>query len=158
VTKEEKYGLLSRWADSIECFVDECLFKDAGELDKKPSSQQRAVLQDIDAGHTDISIASGHGTGKSTLLSWVILWVGLFKYDAKIPSTAPTAPQLTRLLLPEVRKWTEKLPIELKNAVTVKNDSVAFETGNIAIARTARKEAPEGLQGFHASFFMLDYR
>lgn len=152
MTKEEKYQLLSRWADSIECFVDECLFNGAGDSDKKPSSQQRAVLQDIDVGETDISIASGHGTGKSTLLSWVILWVGLFKYDAKIPSTAPTAPQLTRLLLPEVRKWTEKLPIELKKAVTVKNDSVAFESGNIAIARTARKEAPEGLQGFHASF------
>lgn len=93
-----------------------------------------------------------HNTGKSTLLSWIILWVGLFKFDAKIPSTAPTAPQLTRLLLPEVRKWREKLPKELKEAVTVKNDSVAFDTGNIAIARTARKEAPEGLQGFHASF------
>lgn len=146
MTKEQ---LLGRWADSIERFVDECLFK---KETRKPSSQQRAVLQDIDAGIKDISIASGHGTGKSTLLSWVILWVGLFKYDAKIPATAPTAPQLTRLLLPEVRKWAEKLPIELKNAVTVKNDSVSFSTGNIAIARTARKEAPEGLQGFHATY------
>jgi hypothetical protein len=93
-----------------------------------------------------------HNTGKTSLLSWVILWVGLFKYDAKIPCTAPTAPQLVRLLLPEVRKWREKLPRELKEAVIVKNDSVAFSTGNVAVARTARKEAPEGLQGFHATY------
>lgn len=141
--------ILTRWALSIEKFVDECLFR--GEK-RKPSSQQRRVLQDIDAGKSDISIKSGHGTGKTSLLSWVILWVGLFKYDAKIPCTAPTAPQLVRLLLPEVRKWREKLPKELKEAVIVKNDSVAFSTGNIAVARTARKEAPEGLQGFHATY------
>lgn len=141
--------IVERWAGSIELFVDECLFR--GET-RKPSSQQRRVLQDIDAGETDISIASGHGTGKTSLLSWVILWVGLFKYDAKIPCTAPTAPQLVRLLLPEVRKWREKLPKELKDAVIVKNDGVAFSTGNFAVARTARKEAPEGLQGFHATF------
>lgn len=141
--------LLQRWALSIESFVDECLFVDS---DKSPSTQQRRVLQDIDNGATDISISSGHGTGKSTLLSWIILWVGLFKYDAKIPATAPTAPQLVRLLLPEVRKWRERLPKELKDCVTVKNDSIAFCNNNQCVARTARKEAPEGLQGFHATF------
>ena len=152
IVKREKMTekeLLKRWGNSIEIFVDECLF---AKSDRKPSSQQRAVLQDIDAGIKDISISSGHGTGKSTLLSWVILWVGLFKYDAKIPATAPTAPQLTRLLLPEVRKWREKLPKELKECVTVKNDSVAFCNNNQCVARTARKEAPEGLQGFHATY------
>jgi len=141
--------LLERWAGNIELFVTECLFKDEKRM---PTGQQIRVLRDIDAGETDISIASGHGTGKTSLLSWVILWVGLFKYDAKIPCTAPTAPQLVRLLLPEVRKWSDKLPRELKRCVVVKNDSVAFDSGNIAIARTARKEAPEGLQGFHATF------
>jgi len=46
--------LLERWASSIELFVDECLF---AKSDKSPSHQQRAVLQDIDAGVKDISIA-----------------------------------------------------------------------------------------------------
>ena len=139
-----------KWSKSIESFVLDCLFFSIE--DRKPTLQQLNVLRDIDAGETDISIASGHGTGKTTLLSWVILWVGLFKSDAKIPCTAPTAPQLIRLLLPEVRKWREKLPMQLQKVVTVKNDSISFETGNFAIARTARREAPEGLQGFHATF------
>jgi hypothetical protein len=139
-----------KWSNSVESFVLDCLF--ATIKDRHPSTQQLNVLRDIDAGETDISIASGHGTGKTTLLSWIILWVGLFKQDAKIPCTAPTAPQLVALLLPEVRKWREKLPVQMQEFVTVKNDSISFNTGNFAIARTARKEAPEGLQGFHATF------
>ena len=131
--------------------MDECLCIDP---DDNASTDQRLVLQAIDEGHTDIAIKSGHGTGKTTLLSWVIIWVGLFKLDSKIPCTAPTAPQLVRLLIPEVRKWREKMPNELKGAITVKNDSVAFTGGNQAIARTARKEAPEGLQGFHATWLV----
>lgn len=139
------HQMLTRWADSIEIFVIEA-------LGANPSNQQIAVLKDIDAGHTDIAIKSGHGTGKSTLLSWIILWVGMFKYDAKIPATAPTAPQLIKLLIPEVRKWRDKLPPQLKDQITINNDAIKFSTGNECTPRTARKEAPEGLQGFHAEF------
>lgn len=140
--------MLDEWAESIELFVVECLGADPSE------NQQLEVLRDIDRGEKDIAIKSGHGTGKTTLLAWIILWVGLFKYDAKAPSTAPTAAQLVRLLIPEVKKWRDNLPVELKNAVNVKNDSIAFDTGNVAVARTARKESPEGLQGFHATFLL----
>jgi hypothetical protein len=95
-----------------------------------------------------------HNTGKSSLMAWVNLWVGLFKYDAKLPVTAPTAPQLRTLLLPEIAKWRERLPKELKREVEVQADKVVYGSGNVATARTARKEAPEGLQGFHASYLM----
>ena len=137
--------MLNEWAYDIDLFAREALGFIA-------SSQQLAVFQDINNGVKDIAVKSGHGTGKTTLLAIVIIWVGLFKYDSKIPATAPTAPQLIRLLLPEVRKWRDALPVQLKEAITVKSDSISFTTGNICIPRTARKEAPEGLQGFHATF------
>lgn len=140
-------AILERWAGSIELFVIEALCA-------TPTEQQLAVLQDIDAGYTDIAIKSGHGTGKSGMLSWIILWAGFFHYDTKIPATAPTAPQLTRLLIPEVRKWVDKLPQQLKEAVTVNQDIIKFTNDNIAVPRTARKEAPEGLQGFHATYLV----
>ena len=149
MTKDEQYTLYKRWGNSIELFVKECLFANSN---KKPTTQQVQALEAIDTGEKDISITSGHGTGKTSLLSWVVIWVGLFKYDAKTPITAPTASQLIRLLLPEVKKWQDALPKELKNAIQVKTDSISFDTGNIAVPRTARKEAPEGLQGFHATF------
>jgi len=136
---------LTEWANSIELFVIEA-------LQAKPTSQQILVLKDIDAGHKDISVKSGHGSGKSTIMSWVIIWTGLFKYDCKIPITAPTAPQLTRLLLPEVKKWQKNLPEELQLSIEVLSDSIKFSSGNFAIPRTARKGASEALQGFHATF------
>lgn len=140
-------NVYTRWTESIELFAYEA-------LQAEPSNQQLEVLRDIDAGVRDIAIKSGHGTGKTSLLSWVILWAGLFHFDSKIPATAPTAPQLIRLLIPEVRKWKENLPEPLKNAVTVNNDQIKFTNGNFCAPRTARKEAPEGLQGFHATFLV----
>lgn len=144
MTPQVKEKLID-WSKSIELFVKEA-------LNAKPTSQQLEVLQDIDNGYKDISVKSGHGSGKSTVMSWVIIWVGLFKYDSKIPITAPTSPQLTRLLLPEVRKWQKNLPLELKDSIEVMSDSIKFSSGNFAIPRTARRGASEALQGFHATF------
>ena len=96
-------------------------------------------------------------TGKTTLLSWIVLWWGSFRDDVKIPMTAPTSHQLYDLLLPEVRKWWEKLPDVLKNSVEIKTEKIDFPQG-FAVARTARKEQPEALQGFHATnlAFIID--
>ena len=151
--QKERDQMIVDWGNSIELFVKEALGVNLYfPEDKNYDEQQLWVLQDIDNGERNIAIASGHGTGKTALLAWIILWVGLFKYDAKIPVTAPTAPQLIRLLIPEVKKWANVLPKELKNSVNVKQDHISFTTENICVARTARKEAPEGLQGFHATF------
>lgn len=148
MTKEIE-NLIRRWAGSIEKFVDEGINPAKGVTD-----QQRQVLRDIDNGYKNISVKSGHGTGKTTIMSWVILWVGFFKYDAKIPITAPTSAQLTRLLLPEVKKWQKNLPSELKNSVEVLTDRITFSNDNFGIPRTARKGESEGLQGFHATFLL----
>ncbi len=127
-------------------------------LKAEPTEDQETVLNDIDNGERKISIRSGHGTGKTSMLSWIILWWGLFKDDAKIPMTAPAAPQLYDLLLPEIRKWRDKLPLQLKKEVDIKSERVDFENGNFAVARTARKDQPEALQGFHATniLFIID--
>jgi len=151
--------LLISLAKSIKTFVivgifhisiDEYLALE--DLKNYPSKQQYSVLEDIDNGIKDISISSGHGTGKTALLAWIVLYIGLFKLDAKIPMTAPSSSQLTVLLLPEVKKWMQKLPIELQRCIKIKHDSIDFTNNNTAVARTARKETPEALQGFHASF------
>lgn len=119
-------------------------------LQATPSEQQMEVLEAIDEGEKAIAIRSGHGTGKTSLLSWIALWVGLSKYDAKIPLTAPSHPQLIATLVPEIKKWRDALPSVLQRDVVVKREEVHFANGNFAIARTARKENPEALQGFHA--------
>lgn len=127
-------------------------------LKAEPTSQQMEIINAIDGGARRIAVKSGHGTGKSSLLSWISLWVGLTKYDAKIPITAPSAPQLLFTLMPEIRKWEQNLPSVMRKSIDVKTDTISFKNGNFIAMRTARKENPEALQGFHATnlFFLVD--
>lgn len=101
-----------------------------------------------------LTLASGVdiGTGKTSFLAWLILWVGLTKEDAKIPTTAPVADQLSNLLLPEINKWKLKMSDEFQKLVEVQSKDVRFLNRNHCFARTARKENTEALAGVHASF------
>lgn len=152
LSAEAFQAFVVKYRGSIEKFVDECMFTPADK--RRVSTQQRRVLRDIDSGSKDIAIKSGHGTGKTAIMAWVTIWAGLFHLSAKIPQTAPTAPQLIRLLIPEIRLWRDKLPYEFQDVIDIKQDHVTFDTQSFAVARTARPEAPEGLQGFHADFLV----
>ncbi|WP_345985277.1 hypothetical protein WCX49_11785 [Sulfurimonas sp. HSL-1656] len=102
----------------------------------------------------DVSVRSGHGTGKTTILSWLILYVGLVYDDVKIPATAPAAPQLINMLLPEVKKWHKKMHPRFARLVEPLTEDVKFRNGNKCFARTARKENTEALAGVHATFVL----
>lgn len=118
-----------------------------------PTKQQLEVIKAIDEGYKFIAVKSGHGTGKSTLLSWISIWVCITKTDAKVPITAPSAPQLSFTLVPEINKWLNTLVKnckDFKDSFYVKTDEVKFENNNFIALRTSRKETPEALQGFHA--------
>lgn len=127
-------------------------------LKAEPSEQQLDVIRAIDEGEKNIAIKSGHGTGKSALLSWIALWAGVTKLDCKVPLTAPSYPQLVATLIPEIRKWNNAHPDVLKKSIKIKSEQVDFANGNFILARTARKEQPEAMQGFHATnlWFLMD--
>lgn len=52
-----------------------------------------------------IAVASGHGIGKSALVSWLILWALSTKTDTKGVVTANTDTQLRTKTWPELAKW-----------------------------------------------------
>lgn len=52
-----------------------------------------------------VAVASGHGIGKSALVSWIIDWGVSTHPDTKIVVTAGTEPQLRTKTWPEVSKW-----------------------------------------------------
>lgn len=52
-----------------------------------------------------IAVASGHGIGKSALVSWLILWAISTKVDTRGIVTANTDTQLRTKTWPEVTKW-----------------------------------------------------
>ena len=89
---------------------------DPGELEHEagPREWQVTVLRDIKAallaggdvqGAIRIAVASGHGIGKSALVSWVILWALSTMPLTRVVITANTGDQLRTKTWPEVSKW-----------------------------------------------------
>jgi len=125
--------------------------------------QQYEIIQSVERaisgeGSKRISIASGHGVGKSTVLSWLVLWFLYCYKDAQVPCTAPTSDQMYDVLWKEVSKWLKKMPDGVQNKYEWTTNYIRVTespTTWFARAKTARKEAPEALAGIHADHVMM---
>jgi hypothetical protein len=111
--------------------------------------------------HDRVSIRSGHGVGKTTLEAWLILWFLLTRKNCKVPVAANSQDQLRDTIWPEIAKWHRKLPEALKGMIDVQAERVVVvhdPEGAFAVRRTASKDNPEALQGFHAEhlLFLID--
>jgi phage terminase large subunit len=130
-----------------------------------PTHQQRDLLNAIAQPGAKVTARSGHGTGKSAGLAAAIWWkLECFDYS-KVPCTAPSAVQLRDILWAEISKWYRR-SLDMSRAWGMPQDfwlSTLFEITQdkiscmgaprewFAVARTARPEQPDALQGFHAS-------
>lgn len=105
-----------------------------------------------------ISIASGHGIGKSALMSWLILQF-LFRFpDCQAGATAPTAQQMHDILWKEMSKWISRMPKIYGDLYEWKNDYIRMKDNPrewFARAATGKKENPEALAGLHANHVLL---
>lgn len=116
------------------------------------------VRRAINGGKKRISVKSGHGIGKSTILAMLILWFLFCYVDAKVPVTAPTQTQMYDVLWSEIKKWIDRMPPEIKDKYDHTQDYVRITEHPenwFARARTASKERPEALAGLHADFMFL---
>lgn len=124
----------------------------------EPDEWQAQFLNWIAEDERRISIASGHGVGKSTAASWAMLWYMLTRYPVKVVVTAPTSSQLYDALFAELKHWVTMLPTALGALVETKTDRVELKADPAAAfisARTSRAEQPEALQGVHSEHVML---
>lgn len=127
------------------------------EPPKGPELWQGNFLKDvgraIHEGQRRFSVRAGHGVGKTTVEAWLILWFVLFYRNLKVPVTANSQDQLKDVVWAEVARWHRELPGFLKDMIEVAAERVFIKAdpeGAFAVARTARPERPEALQGFHA--------
>ena len=72
--------------------------------------------------HGRVSVRSGHGVGKSTLMAWSVIWYLMTHYPAKVPCTAPTAHQLDDVLWPEIAHWHQRMPNQFRALFEHKTD------------------------------------
>ena len=124
----------------------------------KPDPWQEELLKAVKGKERKISVRSGHGTGKSTVASWVIIWYFLMKHPCKIVLTAPTSSQLFDALFSEVKSWFKKLPEGLQELFEITSDRVILKSAPqdaFISCRTARAEVPESLAGIHSDNVLL---
>ena len=152
MSKENPFKeFLDRYGDDPVRFVKEM-------LGLTPDPWQAQVMMDVAKGVRKISIRSGHGVGKSAVLSWLAVWFLLTRYRAKIVMTAPSAPQLFDALFAETRTWVANLPDFLKTLLVVTSDRIALKSAPDEVflsARTSRADSPEAMQGVHSDFVLL---
>jgi len=122
---------------------------------------QDEALRALRSGHKRLSIRSGHGVGKTTFLAWLVLWALCTHPDCKIPVGANSQDQLRDVIWPEIVKQHRRMPEPLRAEIDCQAERITVKGAPelaFAVRRTATKEKPEALAGFHASFllFLLD--
>jgi hypothetical protein len=142
---------VKRYYKAPEAFVEEV-------LGVTPDPWQKRLLGLLASGERKISVRSGHGTGKSTVASWAMLWFMLTRVPVKVVVTAPTASQLFDALFGECRRWAKLLPPAVGELLEIKSDRIELKASpeeSFISARTSRAEQPDALQGIHAEFVLL---
>ncbi len=127
-------------------------------LNVTPQVWQRSVMEAAAKGERRISVRSGHGVGKSSCASWLMIWFLLTRYPCKVVVTAPTASQLFDALFAECKRWIKELPSPLRTLLELKSDRIELAsspTEAFISARTSRAESPESLAGVHSEHVLL---
>lgn len=118
----------------------------------EPTPQQTQILLALKEPGAKVSVASGHGIGKTGLEAAAIFWQVGTSTNCRVPCTAPSKTQLHDVLWAELHKWHRRMdPAWQKNFRLTKDHVmlVGHDKTSFAVARTSRRENPEALQGFH---------
>jgi hypothetical protein len=130
--------------------------------DNTLAAWQQEALTALRDGKTRLSIRSGHGVGKTTFTAWCVLFALLcLGPDTKVPIAAGSRDQLRDTIQPEINKWHTRLPPALSAQVDVTIERISIRAAPeeaFAVFRTASKDNPQALAGFHAKnlWFLID--
>src|ERR1035437_7203505 len=105
-----------------------------------------------------ISIVSGHGIGKSMMLSVLILWFLFVHPDCQIGCTSPGREQMYDVLWKEIKKWIDKMPLQMGAMYEWQTSHVRMKESPetwFARAKTASPENTEALAGLHADWVLI---
>jgi hypothetical protein len=100
------------------------------------------------------AVRAGRGPGKTAMISWLIIWWLCMFEGSQAVAMAPSFPQLSSVLWPEVAKWLEISAVKdffvhtAKRLYLIGKKDITF-----AEPRTAAKE--ESAQGLHADFLFI---
>jgi len=146
---------LDYYYDKADEFIDDNFIAPARKTMPGLSQtwQQRDLAKAVSKDNR-ISIESGHGSGKSTMLSWLSAWFLLTRhntlgYQVKIPCIAPTFHQLWDIFAAELWKW---IPLSRVAPLIDLHRDEYYIKGHQATSyiRLRSPKTPNHVQGFHA--------
>lgn len=150
--------LATLYESFVEEYRDEPVLFVKNVLGAEPLPWQCEFLTHVANGQRRISVRAGHGTGKSTACSWLLIWHMFTRMPQKAVVTAPTAGQLYDALFSELKHWCNRLPEPLRDSIEIFTDRIvqkgAPESSFIS-ARTSSAERPEALAGIHSEHVLL---
>lgn len=118
----------------------------------------QAVKDWVNWGKNKITIRSGHGIWKSSILSIIVLWYLFCFKDCQVPCTAPTQSQIYDVLWKEISIWLNRMPEGIKAQYERQGDYIRMKDNPVvwfARARTGKKENTEALAWVHADHVLL---
>lgn len=147
------HKLVVRWRNYPATFVTDV-------FGIEPDPWQRDALEAL-MGHGRVAIRACHGPGKTATAAWAIFLFMLTRFPTRVPCTAPTAHQLRDILWAELAKWHARMSPAVKELFRLTTERLEYSPAaaeSFAVARTARPENPEALQGFHCEhmLFVID--
>jgi hypothetical protein len=141
-----------------DLFVDRMFDWNGPELKgKAPESWQREVLRAIRDGlplgkAIRIAVASGHGVGKTCLVSWITLWSMATCTDCRGVITASNESQLYTRNRAELRKWFRlfrgRLFFDLTATALISADTAHEQTWRVDLLPW-NEHRPESFAGLH---------
>ena len=143
--KNEVSKFIELYKDNPIAFIENCL---GAELDPWQKEFFRIIPTT-----RKVSIAAGHGVGKSTALCFLCLHTLLFIFPCKGVISAPSTAQLHSALWADLKMWIEHLPEVLRDTIEYTQDVIRLkEAPNESFIRAAvaRIDQPDALQGVHA--------
>lgn len=125
--------------------------------------QQSLVLYGVDKAirgecSVRISVASGHGIGKSALLAMLILWFLFVHPESQVACTSPGKEQMYDVLWKELKKWIDRMPPEVGSYYEWEAAHIRMKEAPqvwFARAKTSSKENTEALAGVHADWVLI---
>lgn len=141
------------WEQFIEKYAGDPVLFAREVLKFAPTDWQRETLSAIQSGETRLSIRSGHGVGKSSLVAVVLTWKMCTVYPLKAIVTAPTHAQAFDAVFAETKSMFNRLPAAVQRLFNVKSDRIELKSApaeQFISCRVAARERPEALAGVHA--------
>lgn len=119
------------------------------------TKQQRAIARAI-IKHKRVLVKAAHGVGKTHLMGGIVnWWYDVFPRSIAL-TTAPTFPQVEKLLWGEIRSQRTLPPVPGVTQIKDPADAMHYAVGRSPSKRTGRDEmGSQAFQGTHADYLMV---